>query len=69
MLTAAGAVLAAGRSGATVAFGGRQLPKALATLLNAQGRADLAHPQPGWTLGQARDDLERILGEQILSQT
>lgn len=48
---------------------GQHLPKALATLLNAQGRADLAHPQPGWTLRQAVDDLERILGKQISGQT
>lgn len=47
---------------------GPRLPKALARLLNAQGRADLAHPQPGWTLRQAIDDLERILGKQISSQ-
>jgi protein SCO1/2 len=45
---------------------GPRLPRALAALLDAEGRADLAHPQPGWTLDQALDDLESLLGRQIL---
>lgn len=44
---------------------GPRLPRALAQLLNAQGRADLAHPRPGWTLPQALDDLERLLGRRV----
>ncbi len=45
-------------------LGGR-LPDALDALLNAQGKADLAHPQPGWTVEQALGDLERLLGRHI----
>jgi protein SCO1/2 len=44
---------------------GPRLPHALESLLNAQGRADLSHPQGGWTLQQALDDLERLLGQHI----
>jgi protein SCO1 len=44
---------------------GKRIPMTLEHLLNAQGRADLAHPQPGWTLQQAFDDLERLLGRHI----
>lgn len=44
---------------------GSRLPHILEKLLNAQGRADLTHPQAGWTLQQALDDLERLLGHQI----
>lgn len=40
---------------------GTRLPHALETLLNAEGRADLAHPQPGWTVEQGLDDVERLL--------
>jgi protein SCO1/2 len=42
-----------------------RLPRTLQALLNAQGRADLKRPQAGWTLSQALDDLERLLGRQI----
>jgi hypothetical protein len=45
-----------------------RLPRMLERLLNAQGRADLLHPHPGWTLQQARDDLERLLGR-LISKT
>lgn len=48
---------------------GARLPRALERLLNAQGRADHTHPQAGWTLQQALDDLERLLGRQIHQST
>jgi protein SCO1/2 len=44
---------------------GTRLPHALELLLNAQGRADLTHPQAGWTVPQVLDDLERLLGRSI----
>jgi len=44
---------------------GGQLPRGLERLLNAQGRADLAQPRPGWTPQQVLVDLERLLGKQI----
>jgi protein SCO1/2 len=44
---------------------GKPLPRALARLLDAQGRADLAHPQAGWTVPQALDDLGRVLGRPV----
>jgi protein SCO1/2 len=46
--------------------GAGPLPHALQQLLNAEGRKDLAGPHPGWTLQQARDDLERLLGRRLL---
>ena len=45
-------------------LGGR-LPGTLSKLLNAQGRANLAHPEAGWTPRQAADDLGRLLGRRI----
>jgi protein SCO1/2 len=45
---------------------GTRLPRSLERLLNAQGRADLARPQPGRTLEQALDDIERLLGHRLL---
>jgi protein SCO1 len=42
-----------------------KLPSALSRLLDAQGRSDLAHPQAGWTLPQALDDLGRVLGHRV----
>ena len=36
------------------------VPAALRRLLDAQGRADLAHPQPGWTVAQALADVRRL---------
>lgn len=44
---------------------GPQLPPALGKLLNAQGRHDVTHPQAGWTVQQALDDLGRLLGRRI----
>ncbi len=44
---------------------GGRLPPALRQLLNAEGRNELTHPQAGWTLQEARNDLERLLGRQI----
>ena len=44
---------------------GAHLPRALMRLLNTQGHADLVRPQPGWTLAQVLDDLERLLGQKI----
>jgi protein SCO1/2 len=48
---------------------GTRLPHTLEMLLNAQGRTDLTHPQAGWTLQQALDDLERLLGRHIPQPT
>lgn len=42
-----------------------QLPHDLTRLLDAQGRADLAHPDGGWTIPQALDDLSRLAGRRI----
>lgn len=44
---------------------GPRLPRALNRLLDAQGRSDLAHPSAGWTVRQALDDLGRLAGERI----
>ena len=44
---------------------GATLPPALAGLLDADGRQELAHPQGGWTVRQALDDLGLLLGHQI----
>lgn len=48
---------------------GKGLPRSLSRLLDAQGRADLAHPQAGWTIPQALDDLGRVLGRHVAAQT
>lgn len=40
---------------------GGRLPPALRKLLNAQGHNDLTEPHAGWTLRQARNDLERLV--------
>jgi protein SCO1/2 len=45
-----------------------KLPPALSRLLDAHGRSDLAHPQAGWTLPQALDDLGRVLGRRVAVQ-
>jgi protein SCO1/2 len=47
-----------------MADAGAHLPHTLETLLDAQGRADLKHPQPGWTVEQALNDVKRLLGAQ-----
>jgi cytochrome oxidase Cu insertion factor (SCO1/SenC/PrrC family) len=44
---------------------GAHLPLALSKLLNAEGRGDLTHPQAGWTVQEALDDLGRLLGQRI----
>jgi protein SCO1/2 len=44
---------------------GTSLPRVLGGLLNPEGRTDLAHPEPGWTVTQALDDVERLLGRPI----
>jgi protein SCO1/2 len=44
---------------------GTKLPHSLEMLLDAQGRTDLAHPQAGWTIRQALDDVERLLDRTI----
>jgi hypothetical protein len=44
---------------------GGSLPHAVRTLLDTEGRHDLAAPQAGWTIRQARDDIERLLGRSI----
>jgi cytochrome oxidase Cu insertion factor (SCO1/SenC/PrrC family) len=41
------------------------LPRALSRLLNAEGHSDLIHPRPGWTVEQALDDVEHLLGHPI----
>lgn len=43
----------------------RRLPARLERLLEPRGRAALAHPGPGWTVGQVVDDLGTFLGTSI----
>ncbi len=42
-----------------------RLPSALASLLNDQGRHNLAHPQFAWTAGDAIDDLYYLMNRNI----
>jgi protein SCO1 len=41
------------------------LSQRLKQLLGANGRNNLAHPEAGWTVGQALDDVGRLLGTTI----
>ncbi len=41
---------------------GGALPARLASLLNNEGRAELRHPDPRWTVGQGLDALWRLMG-------
>jgi protein SCO1/2 len=44
---------------------GGHLPRVLLRLLNAQGRRNLAHPQAGWTIRAALDDIGYLVGRRI----
>ncbi|MCL2770582.1 MAG: SCO family protein [Solirubrobacterales bacterium] len=48
---------------------GGRLSHTLRALLNAEGRANLAHPQLPWTAGQVMDDLDWLMGREVPGST
>ena len=44
---------------------GQRLSHVLLDLLNKQGRRNLAHPDPGWTIKGGLDDIGHLLGRTI----